>query len=294
MLISIQPMPALTALRATRSSPSPAAGSTRIATGRASSGAWMCLKSCWICTTAWPCAKCTSTWMPSARPVLARVKRLDLLELLVFVEQRDDDLGHQAPAVPVVGIALLPVAGVPRVARESLNPLESGPLWAESAAEARKKARRASSSEPDFRTRTSEQQLHRELDLARRARVAGRQPRRVMTPEARAAHRGDAARLAEVRVVEDVERLGPELDGRLPDACPLDDRQVGVVEAGPRTALRARLPKWLTPFTGSAKTELDVQEPAMRGSQTSVENHRLGSPVTSGCRRGRAGCSRCP
>ncbi len=46
------------------------------------------------------------------------------------------------------------------------------------------------------------------------------------------------------------------------------------------TELRARLPKWNVPSAakGSAKTELDVQEPAMRGSHTPFENHWLRPP----------------
>jgi len=40
-------------------------------------------------------------------------------------------------------------------------------------------------------------------------------------------------------------------------------------------ALRGRLPKWNWPVaeTGNANTDEAVQEPAMRGSQTAVENH---------------------
>ena len=39
---------------------------------------------------------------------------------------------------------------------------------------------------------------------------------------------------------------------------------------------------WATPFVnGSAKTELEVQEPATRGSHTPVEYHCSGRPKTS-------------
>src|SRR5262245_38003039 len=50
------------------------------------------------------------------------------------------------------------------------------------------------------------------------------------------------------------------------------------LKSGPMATLRPRLPKWKTPLldTGSAKTELAVQEPAIRGSQTVLVNHGSG------------------
>ena len=56
-----------------------------------------------------------------------------------------------------------------------------------------------------------------------------------------------------------------------------------VPKPGPITALRGRLPKWKTPSadTGSANTESEVHEPAIRGSQTVARNHWLGSSRTS-------------
>src|SRR5262245_28508972 len=53
---------------------------------------------------------------------------------------------------------------------------------------------------------------------------------------------------------------------------------------GPTMALRPRLPKWNTPLgdTGTAKTELGPQEPAMRGSHTVFSNHLVGSPTIVG------------
>src|SRR4051812_22163538 len=50
------------------------------------------------------------------------------------------------------------------------------------------------------------------------------------------------------------------------------------------TALRPRLPKWNVPSaeTGSANTELDVHEPAIRGSHTELANHWVGSPMIVG------------
>src|SRR5438128_11460878 len=52
------------------------------------------------------------------------------------------------------------------------------------------------------------------------------------------------------------------------------DRSVSL-KRGPRIAFRRRLPKWKAPLadTGSAKTELEVHEPAMRGSHTLLLNH---------------------
>src|SRR5262245_46303718 len=46
-------------------------------------------------------------------------------------------------------------------------------------------------------------------------------------------------------------------------------------------ALRPRLPKWKTPSaeTGSANTELDVHDPATRGSHTELLNHCVGDPT---------------
>src|SRR5882672_3395418 len=50
------------------------------------------------------------------------------------------------------------------------------------------------------------------------------------------------------------------------------------LKSGPVMTFRPKLPKWKTPLldTGSAKTELAVQEPAMRGSQTVLVNQGPG------------------
>src|SRR5215510_5264780 len=68
-LRTIQPMPASTALRATRSIPSSTTGSTISAKGR--SEVWIWRKSCWICWMALPPAKTTS----SSRPRRAASRR---------------------------------------------------------------------------------------------------------------------------------------------------------------------------------------------------------------------------
>src|SRR5262245_35315590 len=65
-----------------------------------------------------------------------------------------------------------------------------------------------------------------------------------------------------------------------------------LLNPGPIIALRGRLPMWNTPLadTGSAKTDEDVQDPAMRGSQMLLANHLftsptiVGSPTRSGLR----------
>src|SRR5262249_30862570 len=61
------------------------------------------------------------------------------------------------------------------------------------------------------------------------------------------------------------------------------DRSV-LLKPGPMSAFRGRFPKWNTPLgeTGSAKTELDVHEPAMRGSHTTLLNHCVGDPMMRG------------
>src|SRR5437667_10129257 len=79
----------------------------------------------------------------------------------------------------------------------------------------------------------SEQELRCELDLARRSGVAGREARIADHAERRAADRGRPARLAEVRLVEQVEDLDAELHAsRARRLHVLDDRRVGVAESG--------------------------------------------------------------
>src|SRR6267378_7925936 len=77
-----------------------------------------------------------------------------------------------------------------------------------------------------------EQNFGGELDLPRRAGVAGREARIANHAERRAADCRDAARLAEVRLVEQVEDLEAELHARRAGHLHvLDDRQVGVAES---------------------------------------------------------------
>src|SRR5262245_38962183 len=82
--------------------------------------------------------------------------------------------------------------------------------------------------------RGSEQEFHRELYLSRRSRIAGREARVADHAERRAADRRHASRLTEVRLVEQVEELQPQLG-----ACAanerhvLDERQVRIPESRP-------------------------------------------------------------
>src|SRR5262245_1394687 len=77
---------------------------------------------------------------------------------------------------------------------------------------------------------TSERRPHRELDLPRRAGIAAGEPRVGDAAEVRAAD--DAPRLAEIGVVEDVERLDAELEaGRPGEPQGFRQREVGVVES---------------------------------------------------------------
>ena len=71
-----------------------------------------------------------------------------------------------------------------------------------------------------------------ELDLPRRAGIACREPRVADDAERRAAHRRRAARLAEVRLVEQVEDLDAKLYARAAlQRHVLDDREVGIAES---------------------------------------------------------------
>src|SRR5713101_1405343 len=86
----------------------------------------------------------------------------------------------------------------------------------------------------------SEQQLERELNLARRA-GGGRNPARCRTDAAAAVDRlgeDDGARLSEVHVVRQVEHLGAELKRRGPPKRDVfQEREVDGCEFGPRQAV---------------------------------------------------------
>src|SRR5262252_693968 len=76
-----------------------------------------------------------------------------------------------------------------------------------------------------------EEELRGELNLARRSGVAGREARVADHAERRAADRRDASGLTEVRLVEQVENLDPQLDARAArQRDVLDHREIGVAE----------------------------------------------------------------
>src|SRR5262245_12137480 len=80
----------------------------------------------------------------------------------------------------------------------------------------------------------SEDELQRELQLPRRAGVAGRESGAVGyvdEPKGCASHHGDTPRLPKVRMVEEVEDLSPELDTQiLVNPGVLEDREIRVFE----------------------------------------------------------------
>src|SRR4249919_2807063 len=77
-----------------------------------------------------------------------------------------------------------------------------------------------------------EEDFRGELNLPRRAGIAGREPRVADDAERRAAHRRRAARLAEIRLVEQVEDLDAKLYARAAlQRHVLDDREVGIAES---------------------------------------------------------------
>src|SRR5947209_1410218 len=77
-----------------------------------------------------------------------------------------------------------------------------------------------------------EDQLDSELNLPRTAQIAARGPGRKNLSES--VCRLAVLRLPEIRVVEDIERFGPELNGNaLADGRVLGEGHVDVLEAGP-------------------------------------------------------------
>ena len=78
------------------------------------------------------------------------------------------------------------------------------------------------------------EELRRELHLARRSGVASRGPRIRNHSECRAVDQGNAARLAKVRHIEQIEHLDAQLHTCLARQREvLDERQIGVVEPRP-------------------------------------------------------------
>src|SRR4051794_13473643 len=93
---------------------------------------------------------------------------------------------------------------------------------------------------PRISSTQSENQLQRELDLARAAEVAADGPRRRDLPEG--GDREVVLRLGEIRVIEQVERLAAELQrDPLGDLRVFRDRQVDVLEAGAGQDVPARI-----------------------------------------------------
>src|SRR5262249_56305291 len=81
---------------------------------------------------------------------------------------------------------------------------------------------------------TLEEELGGELDLSRRSGIACRESRVADDPERGAANRRCTAGLTEVRLVEQVEELEPQLHARAAlQRDVLDDREVGVAEPRP-------------------------------------------------------------
>src|SRR5215510_12909255 len=93
----------------------------------------------------------------------------------------------------------------------------------------------------------SEDELQRELQLPRRAGVAGCESGAVgWGDESKgcASHRGDTPRLPKVRMVEEVEDLGPELDTQIlgyPGG--LEDREIRVFEVWSGDDISAQVAK---------------------------------------------------
>src|SRR5262249_24735168 len=74
-------------------------------------------------------------------------------------------------------------------------------------------------------------ELHRKLHLARRTRIARREPGITNHTKARASDLGNAAWLAKVRMIEQVEDLPAEFDQFvLGQFHPFNQRSVGIIE----------------------------------------------------------------
>src|SRR5580765_1704451 len=101
-----------------------------------------------------------------------------------------------------------------------------------------------------------EQHLHSQLNLARRTRIAGREPRCRDHAEAGAADGGNPSRLTEVRVVEQVEGLEPELEPRTrAERRPLGQREVHVREPGADDDVPAEIAEVERPVRGDGQRE---------------------------------------
>ena len=88
--------------------------------------------------------------------------------------------------------------------------------------------------------RTLEQKLQGKLDLSRRAEISCREARRLDCTE-RSASRCEH-RIAEVRMVEDIEHLASELEIEfLTDLCIFCDREIRIKEVGSSDGITAEV-----------------------------------------------------
>src|ERR1700732_3592025 len=88
----------------------------------------------------------------------------------------------------------------------------------------------------------SEEQLQRKLNLPRRTEIAGRETRALNLTKCRVCYSQN--RVTEVRVVENVEHFGPELQVKLlGDFRILGDREIRVQEIRSRNRISAEAPR---------------------------------------------------
>lgn len=110
---------------------------------------------------------------------------------------------------------------------------------------------------------TLEQKLQGKLDLSRRAKIPSREACRLNFPKRPAGGREN--RVAEIRMVEDVEHLAPELEIEfLRDLCIFCDREIGVHEIGAGNGITAQVTRMACPSNAGRNEDGLVREPLRR------------------------------